>query len=200
MVHPHPCGLLISTALLLLNVVHVTSIVGVVPHNDPPPQTFDNSSVQYSYIFKCNSTYPYIHNAMLEFLPDNVLAGAFQAGASEGSADQVNLFTRSHDGGLTWEVPRVITPLTTTGPQWTPILRYQPSTGTLLCFYVENQQIFVVASTDLGDTWSRPTSTRVTGSVYGASSTCWKVSSPQQSRSRLETTPQVNSPKEETSV
>ena len=150
--------------LLVLLLPNSSSALGVtervLPSVQPPPPPLAAAlqvPVRHrSYMFECNSTWPYVHNGMLEILPGGIVAGAFQAGASEGSDDQTVLFALSFDGGTTWEPPSVVTPVGQAGAQWAPILRFDPVSELLWLYFVADQQLFAVVSDNFGQTWSAP--------------------------------------------
>ncbi|XRB20915.1 glycosyl hydrolase family 33 protein [Pseudoscourfieldia marina] len=92
------------------------------------------------------------------------LFAAFQASAegAEGMPGQHIRFTRSLDGGRTFEKTRAVV-FNALTPAWSPVLHYDNDKNTLLLFYTESCRVVspggdvkVKRSTDFGRTWSPP--------------------------------------------
>lgn len=115
-----------------------------------------------SMMFNCTDQVPYAHNAMLTVIPHNprVVVGGFQAGTSEGSADQQVYLAISKDAGMSWSP--AWKPMPSNNTQWCPVLFNDPKNNTLWMFYSEelaagtaNEHMVAYAalSEDFGKTW-----------------------------------------------
>eukprot|EP00937_MAST-01D_sp_MAST-1D-sp2_P001978 g1978.t1 len=136
-----------------------------------------SSSSNLSWIFTTNSSIGYCHMAMIERVgaPNStVFAAAFQgARVHEGFNDQDIYFTRSRDGGDTWDPVRGRIARNTNGAYavWGPVLHWDDNAEQLNLFFAQSGafdqtttpgrsgvggDIMRARSADGGESWSAP--------------------------------------------